>query len=137
MGVELDAEAHEAGLARFMTERRRRRFRALIADSRHRGKLTRRLAHRADMLDLRYAMQLPSGATRDDIERMLVGAGAPERCYVLADDVDLDRRFVALQEALDEIVSADVAALLSCVPGRLGLFSDEAPGGEWLLRRET
>ena len=42
-------------------------------------------------------------------------------------------RLMDLTDALEELVFLDDAALISCVPGRLGLFTDEAPGDQWLL----
>ena len=54
----------------------------------------------------------------------------------MSDNRELDARAMRLSDALERLVFHDAIGLVSCVPGRLGLFSDEAPGDQWLLRRE-
>lgn len=100
-----------------------------------RRKYVARMAHRARDLDPRWARKLSSSLGRDAIEALLRKAGAPEACYVLSEDRAVDGRILPLGDALALVVADDSPAFVSCVPGRLGLYSDEAPDGEWLLRR--
>ena len=54
---------------------------------------------------------------------------------MLSEDPDIDGRLLDLHDALGSLLFDDFSALVSCIPGRLALFSDEAPGDQWLLRR--
>lgn len=140
MAMDSDAglvSAHENGIAAFLIPARAARFRATIGNPRGRAKIRSTLAHSAGDFDKRWAMQLPSSTSSRDIVKLLRGHGASDHCYVLSEDSDVDGRFLALAEAVETTVSAYGAALISCVPSRLGVFVDEDPGGQWLLRREV
>lgn len=126
--------AHVDGLAAFLVPARAARFKATIGDERGRKKLLARLPHNASDFDARYATELPSSFRTDDIAEALRVAGAPSKCYVFADGSDFDGQMVDLHEALSDVVGYG-GALISCIPGRLGLFADEGPGSQWLLRR--
>jgi hypothetical protein len=128
-------EEHERGLALFLERQHRARFRAALADDKLRRKLRNKLAHFA-WLDERY---VESVATTDaeTMARQLHGEGAPSTCVLVAQDHLLDGRELALQEALRAVLHDGDAALLSCLPGRLAVFSDEAPNQQThVLRRE-
>jgi hypothetical protein len=126
--------AHERGVAAFLLPARAARFKATIGSERGRRKIRARLPHHASDFDPRYAKELPSAFRVQDIAKVLRAAGAPTRCYVLAGGSDLDGQLVDLQDALSDAVGYG-GALISCIPGRLGLFADEGPGSQWLLRR--
>lgn len=127
--------AHERGIAAFLVPARAARFNTTIGSDRGRQKIRARLPHHARDFDSRYATQLASSLSVRDTEKFLRDAGAPTSCYVLSEDTEIDGRILDLGEALSSVVLAYGAGLISCIPGRLGLFSDEAPGGQWLLRR--
>lgn len=127
--------AHERGISAFLVPARAARFKTMIGSESGRKKIRARLPHHAHDFDPRYARKLPSSLSRHDIEKLLRDTGAPTSCYVLSEDADIDGRILGLREALGGVVSAYDAGLISCIPGRLGLFSDEAPGGQWLLQR--
>ena len=57
--------------------------------------------------------------------------GAPETCYALSEDSDLDGKELPLVDALSEIVGACMGTFLSRIPGKLGYFEDE--GQHWIL----
>lgn len=46
-------------------------------------------------------------------------------------------RRMRLNDALAELLFLEDAAFISCIPGELGLFTDEAPGDQWLLARQA
>jgi hypothetical protein len=127
--------AHENGIAAFLVPARAARFRTLIGSDRGREKMVGRLPHYASDFDVRYATKLSPSLGLRDIEALLRAAGAPTGCYVMSEDPDVDGRLLDLHEAISDVVFAYGAGVISCVPGRLGLFSDEAPGDQWLLQR--
>lgn len=127
--------AHEEGIAAFLVPARAARFRATIGSEKGREKIRARLPHHVRDFDPRYATELSSSLQVRDIEELLRAAGAPTRCYVLSEDPGIDGRLLDLHDALCGLLFNDFGALVSCIPGRLALFSDEAPGSQWLLRR--
>jgi hypothetical protein len=129
------ARAHERGIAAFLVPARAARFKATIGNERGREKIRARLAHTAGDFDGRCATELSSSLSARDVEELLRADGAPASCYVLSEDSDIDGRMLDLHDALSNIVFTDYAGVISCIPGKLALFSDEAPGGQWLLRK--
>lgn len=127
--------AHENGIAGFLVPGRAARFRTTIGNPRGRAKVRASLAHSAADFDKRWATQLASSVTVRDIEKLLRTHGAPDSCYLLSEDPEVDGACMGLTRALDSSVTADRPAIISCVPSRLALFVDEAPGGQWLLHR--
>jgi hypothetical protein len=127
--------AHENGIAGFLVPARAARFRATIGNPHGRAKVRASLAHSAADFDKRWATKLASSITVRDIEKLLRTHGAPGGCYLLSQDPEVDGACMELTRALDSSVTADHPAIISCVPSRLALFVDEAPGGQWLLHR--
>jgi hypothetical protein len=131
-------EAHEQGLARFLRSNRRARFLAMLADARMRRTLQRELAHFEGRLDSRYARprcRRKQERHLDSVYLVLVEAGAPATCFVVSDG-RLDGREVSLREAVDELMPTG-AGLISCIPGRLGLYVGEDGSSVWVLSRDT
>ena len=71
----------------------------------------------------------------DQIDELLKQKGAPRKCYVLSEISSIDGTFMALEEALCEIVGAGLASVVSCLPGVLGFYEGEVIGERWLLER--
>jgi hypothetical protein len=127
---------HEQGLARFISREHRPRFIDSLSNDMLRRKLRYKLAHFA-WLDERHVTAIPT-AEPATMARQLHSEGAPGTCVLVAEDADLDGQELPLEEALDRVLHAFSAALISCVPGRLAIFSDEAPNEQThVLRRGT
>jgi hypothetical protein len=105
-----------------------------LFDRPHRRKdITRSLAHFKDV-DERYAVTIkPSEENPTDILRILKAKGAPETCYTVSEDSDLDGKEIPLADALREIIGGGMGTFLSCLPGRLAYFEDE--DCRWILER--
>ena len=71
------------------------------------------------------------------LARTLRREGAGATCVLVAQDDDLDGRELPLEEALRRVLHADDGALISCVPGRLAVFSDEAPNKTTTILRRA
>ncbi len=59
--------------------------------------------------------------------------GAPDQCWVVSDERELDARRMNLNEVLEEIVGRTFATFLCCINGKLAYFENEE--GRWILRR--
>jgi len=128
------SQIHEPQLIRaFILPQRQSRYLELLANPRRRHDLTRELAH-FKHLDPNYAFTLPPGRKwATDICELLKSKGAPEICYAISEDNDIDGKELALRDALDTIVGGGIGTFLSCVPGRLAYFEDE--DGRFILER--
>lgn len=87
-------------------------------------------------LDLRFAQHLKgSDGFPGPAEAILRERGAPEECYVLAADSDLDGREMPLMEALNAVSGSTDGAFLSSIPGRLGFYQFAGMKLSYLLTR--
>lgn len=129
-------ENHEQGLGRFILREHRPRFVDSLADERLRRKLRHKLAHFA-WVDERYGTAAPT-VEPAALARVLEREGAPKTCFLVSGDDDLDGAELPLEEALELVQHSDEGTLISCVPGKLAVFVDEAPHEETLvLRRQV
>jgi hypothetical protein len=126
-------EHAEAVIRAFFTPERRKRYITLLHSRRGRVKLRQALAH-LHALDRRYTRSVPPDVHEvRAITRLLQQRGAPETCYVLAEDPELDDRCLPLQDALTAIVGRGSGAILSCIPGKLAYYEGEDVGERYLL----
>lgn len=127
-------QEHEDGLARFIEQGHRSRFRESLLNEKLKVKLRQKLAH-FDWLDVRYAVEVgPTDAAQ--LASTLRAHGAPRVCFVLSEDADLDGPALPLDDALASVFASDVGAIISCVPGQLALYHAEPPDPMLLLRRK-
>jgi len=111
------------------------RYLGLLGSPRGRAKLIATLAHDF-RLDSRYATRVASTESNArSIERLLRKLGAPEVCYCLSENPELDTREMPLGEALAATVGYGMGTLISCVPGKLAYYESEERGERYVLRR--
>lgn len=117
----------------FIVPEKKERYLSLLRSERGRKKLIAGFHHCRD-LDSRFAKLIPSARqSARSIEDSLKKRGAPEVCYVMADNPKIDGKEMNLSEALLEIVGMDAGALLSCIPGKLAYLEMEGLGERYLL----
>ncbi len=125
------ASAEEQLIKTFFLKVRRDRYLAGLADSRKRRKFTNEFCH-FKHLDTRYVVAIPpSQQNPSDLHKLLKHYGAPDDCWVVSDEIDLDARRMDLQESLEEIVGRTFATFLCCVDGKLAYFENEEE--RWIL----
>jgi hypothetical protein len=127
---------HERQLIRaFVLPQRQDRYLELLAKPKRRREITDALAH-FKHLDMRYAVQIPGPQRRaSGILELLKSKGAPETCYALSEDSELDGNEISLTDALTSIVGRGMGTFLSCIPGKLAYFEDEDQ--RWILERKN
>jgi hypothetical protein len=120
-------EAHEAGLAAFLTARHAARWRTVGA----RGD---DLSHFSTRLDAARSERL-AGPAADDaaVVARLRAEGAPDRCVAFAESLGWGVE-MPLEDAVAELAWPG-GGFLSCVAGRLGLYVAEFHREVVLLRR--
>lgn len=124
---------HEDGLSRFIQPVHRARFRDSLRNESLRAKLRDQLAH-FRWLDDWYAVSAGPLDVEGITER-LRALGAPDICCAVSEDEALDGRAMPLGDAVGAVLSGDYGTLLSCIPGRLAFYCDEARLGVTILMR--
>jgi hypothetical protein len=72
--------------------------------------------------------------TADKIEALLKEKGAPDTCYVISTNPQIDQKQLPLAEVLQGIVgNADEGSVLSCIPGKLAFYEGEDAGARYIL----
>jgi hypothetical protein len=129
-------QEHERALvSSFIIPQRQSRYLELLEKPKRRKDITRSLAH-FKHLDPRYIVPIaPREQHVPEILRLLKAKGAPEKCYALSEDDELDRKEVVLADALKTIVGRGMGTFLSCIPGKLAYFEDEED--RWILERRA
>ncbi len=125
----------EAVILSFFRPERRERFLTFARSAKNRSKLRARLAH-CDDLDPKYRVPIPAAAhNAAAVEHLLRKAGAGERCFLIAEAVELDGKELPLADALLAIVGSGSAAIVSCIPGTLAFYEGEDAHNRYLLQR--
>ena len=122
----IDRQEHERRLIQsFILPQRQNRYLELLAKPERRKDITRSLAH-FKHLDMRYAFRIPAACRlRPGILELLKSKGAPDSCYVLSENKEIDGKEMSLPEALEFVFGRGIGAFLSCIPGKLAYFEDE------------
>ena len=129
--------AHEAGFLKFIQPRGAIRVEKLLrGGDKGRDKLRAMMANDI-RLNPDYAERIPSNQQfADPVHDLLVGAEAPETCYIICESTEFDGREMALRAAVDQFVSQHFGVFISCIPGKLGYFEYDAVKERYLLKRD-
>ena len=127
---------HATGFVQFLAEPSRRRVKTLLElGEKRRGDLRGLLSH-AVRLEPRFSEHITGKAAfAGPIAQALRQRGAPEACYVLSSNSDLDGREMPLDDALQAVVGAGEGTFISCIPGKLGFYEFSEMKASYLLFR--
>jgi hypothetical protein len=90
-------------------------------------KIRSSLDHVGD-LDNRWCAKLPVGQNKvGELARLLHQCGAPDSCYVLSSNEEIDGREFRLEDALERVVGRGCGTFICCIPGQLTYFEGEKP----------
>ena len=129
-----DQQEHERQLIlSFIIPARQSRYLELLQKPKRRNDITSTLCH-FKHLDMRYAAPVPPRqGLAPGILEVLRSKGAPDFCYAVSEDDELDGKATLLAKALEIIVGRGIGTFLSCLPGKLAYFEDEDQ--RWILQR--
>jgi hypothetical protein len=134
----LQAADHEQGAKRaFVQPDKQERFLGFLANAKNRKKLTQSLSHFrwfdktfatpvSGKVDPKASLWERRNQRIENIYRLLTAKGAGETCWVISEDSEIDGRELELRAALEHINGRQIGTTLSCVPGRLAYFKNEA-----------
>ena len=127
---------HEEKFAReFIIPEKRDRYVSLIGSVKGRKKILAGFHHIHD-LDDRYAKLIPSNQqSAESIYRVLKQKGAPEVCYIMSDDHDIDQKEMPLREAISRVEGTNYGTLVSCIAGKLAYFETADMSGRYILEK--
>ncbi|MCA9280073.1 MAG: hypothetical protein H6815_12505 [Phycisphaeraceae bacterium] len=129
-------EHEQAMVKAFFKPTKRERYRGLLQSLRGRAKLIRELDHLGD-LDTRYMVPIaPCDQSAKSICELLVQRGAPEHCYIISSNPDIDGHEMRLHDALRAVVGHGHGTLISCIPEKCGYYEGEDMECRWILSRE-
>lgn len=132
-----DLEQEAALIRAFIIPTKRERLVELLAKPKRRQDVLNTLYHFAG-LDPRFISRIHGAeSSAEGIEALLRSKGAPDLCYAISTDSELDGRTVPLREALTRILGLGHGTFLSCVPGSLGYFEGEEIGERYVLERSS
>jgi hypothetical protein len=122
----------------FLLPERQSRYLFLLSSStpKNRLKLRSYLAHCHD-IDMHFAFRIPSKKQKiDDIYMHLKEKGAPDTCYVLSENIQIDNLELPLKKALEETIGMGMGTFLSCIPGKLAYYEGEDLGERYICEKK-
>jgi len=136
MGTGSQVEHEQATIKAFVSRDKQERFLTFLSKPKTRKKLTQELAS-FTWFDPRFATAIPWKVDPnlglwqrhlqgiDNVHRLLKSKGAGKTCWAMSADADLDGKELELESVLERVFDSDTGTILSCLPGRLGLYSGE------------
>jgi len=129
-GIEREEELFRT----FATPAKRERYVELLRTRRDREKVRLSLDHFADLDPARCTRIAAGDQTPAKISTSLRALGAPETCYVMSSNSDLDTHEMQLRDALEAIVGQGCGSFICCIPRRLAYFEGESQGERYVCR---
>lgn len=126
---------HEQGFVQFVSPTRRERVETLLSSQKRRKKLIASLSCFADFVDQYVVSIAARSQNADEICELLRSKGAPDTCYVMAENPSLDRQILDLPVAIESVIGFGFGAFVSCLAGKLAFYEGEAPGMRFILER--
>ena len=119
---------HEQELVESFVQRaRRERVRLGLASPKKRRKFGDEFAHHGTYILAPECLRSikPRQQNPDSICAILHALVAPDTCYLISEDTNLDGKEIKLLAALKQVVGYGMGTVISCLPGRLGYFEGE------------
>lgn len=125
---------------RFFTKRIQDRVIFELSSEKKRVEALNRLCHDYDKtLIPEYMIEIPtSNSDYQEIATLLKKQGAPNECYVISWNEEIDGKKLSLNEALKKVVGYGMPSIVSCIEGSLAYFEAEREVGSpprFLLKR--
>lgn len=118
----------------FVIKERQERYLNLIATEKGRKKFRTYIAHFKD-LNSKYCIPITSFNSYSELHDSLKSSGAPDICYVIAENSKYDMNALPIMDAARQLFSSGMAYFLSCIPGKLAYYEGEDANQRFILKR--
>ena len=120
----------------FLEENQARRFASLLNTKSGRARIIFTLSHYIK-LDSKFSTDVSKlSVSSKNLIKLAKDKGAPTICYVMSEAKSLDGKEVILDEAIEDILINGCAALVSCIPGKLGFYFSEDARECYLVEKD-
>ena len=130
----------DLAVAELLAPERRTRWREFLAKgTRPARNKALSILHHGPVIDERFAARVPAAQAPHGAAWVLGELrrrGAPDLCYVISTDGELDGRSMPLVAALECVYGVTMGAIISCIPGRLAYYEGEDRGERYILDRQ-
>ncbi|MGE7879795.1 hypothetical protein [Peribacillus muralis] len=136
----MDKEHEKRIVKRFFAKRIQDRVIFELSSERKRVEALNRLCHNYGKTLLpEYMIEIPTpNSDYQEIATLLKKQGAPNHCYVISWNEEIDGKTLFLNEALKKVVGFGMPSIVSCIEGSLAYFEAEQEVGSpsrFLLKR--
>ncbi|MGE6375772.1 hypothetical protein [Peribacillus muralis] len=127
----MDKEHEKRIVKRFFAKRIQDRVIFELSSERKRVEALNRLCHNYGKTLLpEYMIEIPTpNSDYQEIATLLKKQGAPNDCYVISWNEEIDGKKLSLNEALKKVVGFGMPSIISCIEGSLAYFEAEQEMG--------
>ena len=129
------AEVEENLINGFVVNRKRERYVTFLRSPKRRREFLRQLYH---FHDFEPAFMVPFAPAHESADRLVAELqryGAPDSCYVISVDPNLDGITDRLSAIIPRVYARIEGTIVSCIPGRLAYYEGEPPDNRFILTR--
>jgi hypothetical protein len=142
MEVGMDKEKEAVIVNRFFSKRLKGRVVHELTSGKKRVEALNRLCHDyKNTLIPEYMFEIQSpNSDYQEIASLLKKQGAPNECYVISWNEEVDGKHLPLNEALKKVVGFGMPSIVSCIEGKLAYFEAEQESGSpprFIIKREN
>lgn len=118
-------------------EKRERYSLALKGSAKHRKKILDKFYHSLIMHLLPECIIHLNSSLQSiiSIRHLLLSKNAPLSCYLMGNS-ELDKKTIALDDALNMVVGYDSGTVISCIPGKLAYYEAEGKNCRYILEKK-
>lgn len=128
-------EHETAFIQSFVLPEKQARWLELLLNPKRRHVFLHRLADGWDFNSKFKIDLIPSQQKPGNVEHVLRQHGAPEKCYVISEDADIDGSVMLLRDAIAGVLGYGMGSIISCIPGRLAYYEGEGPSDRYILKK--
>lgn len=117
----------------FIIPRKRERYAELLGKEKSRDKILNEFRIHWDLVKEFMTLVPPNQQFSKGIYKLLKDKGAPQKCYLISNNWDIDGKEMTLSEALEQTVGYGSGTFVSCIAGKLGYFESDEASDRYIL----
>ena len=117
----------------FIIPQKRERYLEMLCKEKTRSKILNEFRVNWDLDKTFMVLMPPNQQLPENIYKLLKEKGAPQSCYVISDNFEIDKKEMSLNIALENLFGG---TFISCMAGKLGYFESDEAGEKYILERK-